>query len=69
MQFIKRFVVEDEGAEVVEWALLVVVLGLAIVAGGPTLTGSISDALGNIGGKTNTSANNMQAVTAPAAQG
>ena len=61
MQFIKRFLVEDEGAEVVEWALLVVVLGLAIVAGGPTLQAGIQNGLGGIGGKVNTSATNMQA--------
>jgi Flp pilus assembly pilin Flp len=59
MQFIKRFLVEDEGAEVVEWALLVVVLGLAIVAGGPTLQAGIQNGLGGIGGKVNSNASVM----------
>jgi Flp pilus assembly pilin Flp len=66
MQFIKRFIVEDEGAEVVEWALLVVVIGLAVVAGGPTLTSNLQTALGNIGGKTASSSAAMNG-TAPAA--
>jgi Flp pilus assembly pilin Flp len=52
MQFIKNFVVEEEGAEVVEWALLVVVIGLAVVLGGPSLTTHLQNALGNIGTKT-----------------
>jgi Flp pilus assembly pilin Flp len=63
MQFIKRFIVEDEGAEAVEWALLVVVLGLAIVAGGPSLKDGLSGALTGIGTKTNDSAGNMKAVS------
>jgi Flp pilus assembly pilin Flp len=61
MQFMKRFLVEDEGAEVVEWALLVVVIGLAVVAGGPTLTSNLQGALSNIGGKTSTNASAFQA--------
>jgi len=56
MRFIKSFVREEEGAEVVEWALLVVVIGLAVVGAGPQLTDMLSDALSNIGGKTNTQA-------------
>jgi Flp pilus assembly pilin Flp len=67
MQFIKRFIVEDEGAEAVEWALLVVVLGLAIVAGGPTLKDGLSGALGNIGNKTQSSTSNMPVAGAAAA--
>jgi Flp pilus assembly pilin Flp len=68
MQFIKRFIVEDEGAEAVEWALLVVVLGLAIVAGGPALKDNLGGALGKIGTQTQSSANNMPvAGAAPAA--
>lgn len=54
MRFIKNFIVEEEGAEVVEWALLVVVIGLAVVVGGPTLTSQLQGALGNIGSKTQT---------------
>ena len=54
MQFIKKFMVEDDGAEVVEWALLVVVLGLAILVGGPNLQTAISGGLGSIGGKVQT---------------
>ena len=64
MQFFKRFLVEDEGAEVVEWALLVVVLGLAIVAGGPALQTGISNGLGGIGTKVNSNATNMPVATA-----
>ncbi len=59
MRFIKSFVREEEGAEVVEWALLVVVIGLAVVGAGPQLTDMLSDALSNIGGKTNTQASSF----------
>ena len=58
-QFIKSFMSDEEGAEVVEWALLVVVIGLAVVGGGPFLTSTLSDALSNIGGKTNTQASSF----------
>lgn len=54
MQFIKKFMAEDEGAEVVEWALLVVVLGLAILVGGPNLQTAIQGGLGQIGTKVQT---------------
>ena len=57
MRFINAFVREEEGAEVVEWALLVVVIGLAVVGAGPALTEALSDALSNIGSKTSTEAN------------
>ncbi len=61
MQFIKKFMVEDEGAEVVEWALLVVVLGLAILLGGPSLGSAIQSGLGNIGSKVGTESATLKA--------
>ena len=51
MQFIKNFMAEEDGAEVVEWALLVVVLGIAILVGGPGLTTALQNGLGSIGTK------------------
>jgi Flp pilus assembly pilin Flp len=59
MQFVKQFVVEDEGAEVVEWALLVVVLGLAILVGGPSLGSAIKSGLGSIGTKVQTEGSSL----------
>jgi Flp pilus assembly pilin Flp len=65
MRFIKNFVVEEEGAEVVEWALLVVVIGLAVVLGGPTLTGHLQKSLDNIGGKAETQSGTFASASTP----
>lgn len=59
MSWLKRFWIEEEGAEVTEWALLVVVLALAILAGGPTLQTTLGNALSTIGGKVDSSATVM----------
>jgi Flp pilus assembly pilin Flp len=59
MDMFKRFLVEEEGAEVTEWALLVVVLGLAILVGGPTLKEALSNALTTIGDKVNAGAGEL----------
>lgn len=66
MQWIKRFWLEEEGAEVSEWALLVVVLAMAVLAGGPALTSALNGALGTIGARVSDSATNLPAApTAP----
>jgi Flp pilus assembly pilin Flp len=59
MLWLKRFWMEEEGAEVTEWALLVVVLALAILAGGPTLQTTLSGALSTIGGQVQANASQI----------
>jgi Flp pilus assembly pilin Flp len=51
MQIIKNFIREEEGAELAEYALLVVILALAILTALPTLTSAIQTAFGNTGSK------------------
>lgn len=65
MSWLKRFWIEEEGAEVSEWALLVVVLAMAVLAGGPTLTTALNGALGNIGNRVSGSAANLQQPVTP----
>jgi Flp pilus assembly pilin Flp len=56
MQFIKQFVCEEEGAELAEYALLVVILALAILTALPSLTNAVTTAFSSTGGKVNTKA-------------
>lgn len=63
MDFVKRFVIEDAGAEISEWALLVVVLALALLAGGGPLKANLTAALSTIGVKVNSGANTMNGAT------
>ena len=49
MQIIKNFFVDDEGAEVAEYALLVVLLALGIIAALPTFTSALKTAFDNTG--------------------
>ena len=49
MTLIRRFFVEDEGADATEYALVIGLVALGIVVGAGTLGGSISTALSNIG--------------------
>jgi Flp pilus assembly pilin Flp len=46
---IKRFVVEEDGMEMVEWALVAVVFALAGIGAWSTLADSLDNALQNIG--------------------
>ena len=51
MQIIKNFIIEDEGAEVAEYALLVVLLALGIIAALPTFTSALKTAFDNTGNR------------------
>jgi Flp pilus assembly pilin Flp len=51
MQIIKNFIIEDEGAEVAEYALLVVLLALGIIAALPTFTSALKTAFDNTGSR------------------
>jgi pilus assembly protein Flp/PilA len=54
MDIIKRFVTEQEGADAVEYALVIALIALAIVAGASFMGGSISNKLSSIGTKVST---------------
>ena len=43
--FLKTFLRDESGASAAEYALILVVIGIAIVAGGLTLAGSIGQAM------------------------
>ena len=51
MEIIKRFVTEQEGADAVEYALVIALIALAIVAGATFMGASISNKLSSIGAK------------------
>ena len=48
-KLIARFVVDSEGQDLIEYALLGVLIALACVAAMTTLGGTISTAFGNLG--------------------
>jgi Flp pilus assembly pilin Flp len=51
MQIIKSFIREEEGAELAEYALLVVILALGILTAVPNLISGLSTAFDNTGNK------------------
>lgn len=44
-QFFKKFANDESGASAAEYALILVIIGIAIVAGGLTLAGAIGKAM------------------------
>ena len=59
MQLIKRFIVEDEGAEIAEYALLVVILALGLLTAAPGFQSALSNAFTKTGSKVSTNANQL----------
>jgi Flp pilus assembly pilin Flp len=59
MNMLKRFVVEDEGAEIAEYALLVVLLALGILAAIPTFTQNLGTAFSRTGNKVASNASGL----------
>jgi Flp pilus assembly pilin Flp len=53
-EFIKRLVIEEEGMEMVEWALVAAVFALAGIAAWGTLASTLSTALNTIGTRVST---------------
>jgi pilus assembly protein Flp/PilA len=49
MELINRFFTEEEGADAVEYALVIALIALAIVAGATAMGGAISNKLSTIG--------------------
>ena len=56
MQIIKNFVREEEGAELAEYALLVVILALGILTAVPSLISGLSSAFNKTGAKASSTA-------------
>ena len=56
MQLIKRFIVEDEGAEIAEYALLVVILALGLLSAAPGFQSALTSAFSRTGSKVSTNA-------------
>ena len=57
MELIKRFFVEDEGADAAEYALVIGLISLAIVVGAIALGGQLGNAFTHIGTCVNTATN------------
>jgi pilus assembly protein Flp/PilA len=49
MNTLHRFIAEEEGADAVEYALVIALIALAIVAGATVMGGAISNKLSSIG--------------------
>ncbi|MBI4491273.1 MAG: Flp family type IVb pilin [Chloroflexi bacterium] len=51
MQSVKRFLVEDEGQDVVEYGLLIATIALIVLVGSTAFGGVVNDWFTNIGAK------------------
>jgi len=56
MQIIKNFIIEDEGAEIAEYALLVVILALGLLAAAPNFQAALTSAFSKTATKVSSSA-------------
>jgi Flp pilus assembly pilin Flp len=60
MQFIKSFIVEEEGAEIAEYALLIVILALGLLSAAPGVTAALTHAFSATGSKVDGGATSLQ---------
>jgi Flp pilus assembly pilin Flp len=56
MQLFKQFLVEEEGAEIAEYALLVVILALGLLTAAPGFQAALSNAFTKTGSKVSSNA-------------
>jgi pilus assembly protein Flp/PilA len=56
MDTLKSLIVEEEGAEIAEYALLVVILALGLLAAAPGLKDSLTNAFSRTGNKVSSNA-------------
>ena len=56
MQIIKNFLIEEEGAEIAEYALLVVILALGLLAAAPSFQAALTQAFSKTATKVSSSA-------------
>ncbi len=66
MELIKRFIVEEEGADATEYALVIGLIALGIVAGATALKTGIANGLQTIGSRVTNCANVTQPTNAQA---
>ena len=59
MQPIKSFIVEEEGAEIAEYALLVVILALGLLTAAPSFQTALSNAFGATATKVDAGASSL----------
>lgn len=59
MQLFKSFLAEEEGAEIAEYALLVVILALGLLTAAPGLQSALSIAFTKTGSKVSSNANSL----------
>ncbi len=59
MNIVKQFVVEEEGAEIAEYALLVVILALGLLTAAPGFQNALSTAFTKTGSKVSSNANSL----------
>jgi Flp pilus assembly pilin Flp len=63
MQVFKRFLVEDEGAEIAEYALLIVLLAIAVLVGAPQLSTAVQGAFTGMGGQVSSNTAKLPSTT------
>ena len=56
---IKSFIVEEEGAEIAEYALLVVILALGLLSAAPSFQSALTNAFQNTSTKVNNNASTL----------
>jgi pilus assembly protein Flp/PilA len=59
MNIVKQFVVEEEGAEIAEYALLVVILALGLLTAAPGFQNALSTAFSRTGSKVSSNATQL----------
>jgi Flp pilus assembly pilin Flp len=59
MNIIKQLVIEEEGAEIAEYALLVVILALGLLTAAPGFQDALSNAFTKTGSKVSNNANGL----------
>jgi Flp pilus assembly pilin Flp len=59
VQIVKRFLVEEEGAEIAEYALLVVILALGLLSAAPAFQAALTAAFSNTSAKVQNNATTL----------
>jgi Flp pilus assembly pilin Flp len=59
MQLVKQFLVEEEGAEIAEYALLVVIVALGLLSASPVFQNALSTAFSRTGNRVSTNASGI----------
>ncbi len=60
--FVKSFIVEEEGAEIAEYALLIVILALGLLSAAPGLSAALTNAFTSTTSRVDGGANSLNAL-------